>query len=167
MRFYGQILPELSAIQLVPGKCFLMIGKRQTLCPSSRKLGGHGHTRLHPVKDQDDHLEHRMYKEKLRELVCSALRREGSAEILLLSTNTSQEATDKVKPNFSERCTMVGQEASQNMEIPIRQEKNVFTRRMVKCWKRLLTEVVELPPLEILKTQLDELSQSSSLSNWS
>lgn len=36
----------------------------------------------------------------------------GSTEMLLLSTNIWEEATDRVKPNFSQRCTMVGQEAS-------------------------------------------------------
>lgn len=57
-------------------------------CLSARKLGGgHGHTRVSPVKGQDDYLEHRRYKERLRALVCSALGREGSVEMLLLSTN--------------------------------------------------------------------------------
>ena len=35
--------------------------------------------------------------------------------------------------------------------------KKFFTERVVRCWNRLLREVLDAPSLETLKTRLDEV----------
>lgn len=70
----------------------------------------------------------------------SALKRPRGQGDLLLSGNTSEEATKKTETGFSQMCTRTGKRQPAEVrprEILTRDQEKLFTMRVVKYWQRI------------------------------
>jgi len=90
-------------------------------------------------------LEHLSYEERLRDLGCSAWRRESSRKTILQPFSTQQDPHRTRDDSFKLR------EGRFRSDV----RKKFFPMRVAKHWHRLPREVAEAPSLEKIKVRLD------------
>ncbi|PKU44741.1 hypothetical protein llap_4951 [Limosa lapponica baueri] len=100
-------------------------------------------------------LEHLSYEETLRELACSALRREGFRETFQYLTGAYRRAGEEL---FMMECSnrMRGNGFKfKERRFRLHNRNKFFTVRVVRHWNRLPRQVVDAPSLEVFKARLD------------